>query len=119
MPEHEAPRREDSDKSIPWEIQNARLHPSPRRASIYVPDSYAVYKPVPLIIALHGKGQHPSEFEYHTQLSNEETNDRAIVVYPEGINVRNLRSQLFNCAPNTDLTVLASMDWRSRSSIEK
>ncbi|KAK5232433.1 hypothetical protein LTR47_006646 [Exophiala xenobiotica] len=88
MPEYEAPRREDSNKSIPWEIRNARLHPSPRRALIYVPDSYAVYRPVPLIIALHGKGQHLSEFEYHTQLSNEETNDRAIVVYPEGINLQ-------------------------------
>ena len=117
MVEHKAPRREDSDESIPWKIQDARLHPSPRRALIHVPLSYC-HEPVPLIIALHGKGQDPSEFEYHTQLSNEETNRRAIVIYPEGINVRKLRAQR-NCAPMTDLIVLASMDWRSRGSLEK
>jgi len=89
MAEHEGPNRDDSDESIPWKLQDARLHPSPRRALIHVPSSYA-HEPTPLIIALHGKGQHPSEFEYHTQLSNEETNQRAIVIYPEGINVRKL-----------------------------
>lgn len=83
----EAPTQGESHKSIRYEIRDARLQPSPRQAWIHVPSSYSDSKAAPLVIALHGKGQPPSEFEYHTQLSNEETNPDAIVVYPEGIKV--------------------------------
>ena len=83
----EPPAKEPSHQSIPYEIRDTRLQPSPRNGLIHVPSSYSDSEPVPLIIALHGKGQPPKEFEYHTQLSNEETNQDAIVVYPEGIKV--------------------------------
>ncbi|KIV81775.1 hypothetical protein PV11_03935 [Exophiala sideris] len=82
------PAQEPSHKSIPYEIRDARLQPSPRHGLIHVPSSYSESKPAPLIIALHGKGQPAKEFEYHTQLSNEDTNQDAIVVYPEGIKLQ-------------------------------
>lgn len=69
-------------------VKDDELHPHrERKALLHLPTSYSSDTPVPLIVALHGKAQPPAEFEEHTQLSNPEVQDEAIVVYPEGINV--------------------------------
>jgi len=68
-------------------IHDSRLKPHQRSSLLHVPSNYGK-QPVPLIVAMHGKGQPPAEFESHTQLSNADVNPDAIVVYPEGVKVQ-------------------------------
>ncbi|GAB7342012.1 hypothetical protein MBLNU457_g0302t1 [Dothideomycetes sp. NU457] len=68
-----------------YTINDPALQPSHRRALLYIPPTYRKDVASPLIIAMHGKDQSPAEFESHTQLSNPEINNEAIVAYPEGI----------------------------------
>lgn len=82
-----APVSADSHRSFTYDINDANLRPPHRHALLHVPDTYQPDVPAPLIVALHGKAQPPSEFEYHTQLSNKAFNTEAIVAYPEGIKV--------------------------------
>ena len=74
--------------SVDYNIESDQLKPRSRHALLHIPSTYETEKPAPLIVALHGKGQPPREFETHTQFSNPENNKDAIVVYPEGIKVR-------------------------------
>lgn len=50
-----------------------------------LPPSWSREKPMPLIIAFHGKNQKNSLFKEQTQLSNPDFNDEAIVAYPQAI----------------------------------
>jgi len=70
-----------------YSIDDQGLRPSHRRALLHIPEAYRKDVASPLIIAMHGKDQPAAEFEEHTQLSNPEVNNEAIVAYPEGINV--------------------------------
>lgn len=59
---------------------------------LHLPVGYSPKDPSPLILSFHGKGQSTTDFEIETQLSNSEINNKAIVVYPEGIKVRSSQS---------------------------
>ena len=83
------PPTSESHESRKYLISDPSLRPPNRQALLHVPETYhQSSEPVPLILALHGKNQQPSEFEYHTQLSNKTFNAEAIVVYPEGIKLQ-------------------------------
>ena len=64
-----------------------------RTFRIYVPRSYIKGHPMPLILAFHGHGQAASTFESETQFSDPSVNNDSIVVYPQGLKVRNIPSR--------------------------
>jgi len=85
----DAPPESASHNSKPYNISDPSLHSPDRQALLHIPSTYhGSNNPAPLIVALHGKAQPPSEFEYHTQLSNPDFNQDHIVVYPEGIKLQ-------------------------------
>jgi len=59
-----------------------------RRVRIYLPESYESDSPTPVILALHGKFRNGTSFEHVTDFSNSKYNKDAIVLYPDGIDVR-------------------------------
>lgn len=58
-----------------------------RSYMIHLPASYKTGSPKPLI-AYHGSGDNPANFETTTRFSDPSVNPNMIVVYPAGINVR-------------------------------
>lgn len=58
-----------------------------RQFLLHVPKRYRHGVPVPLILAFHGDGQSPEEFERQTGLSDQAFNREAVVVYMVGVNV--------------------------------
>lgn len=59
-----------------------------RSYRIHLPSNYQPGSPKPLIIAYHGSGDNPANFEKTTRFSDPSVNPNMIVVYPAGINVR-------------------------------
>jgi poly(3-hydroxybutyrate) depolymerase len=59
-----------------------------RSYRIHLPADYKPGSPMPLIIAFHGSGDNPKNFETTTRFSDPSVNPNMIVVYPAGINVR-------------------------------
>lgn len=95
-----------------YTIDDPASNPSRRRALLHIPKTYRKDVASPLIIAMHGKDQPPAEFEAHTQLSNPEVNNEAIVVYPEGIEVSPVKQQHLPKYQSHKLTPPAPMDRR-------
>lgn len=58
-----------------------------RTYRIHLPSSYQPGTPKPLIIAYHGSGDNPTNFEKTTRFSDESVNPDTITVYPAGVNV--------------------------------
>lgn len=58
-----------------------------RQYLIRLPSNYDVNKPLPLMIAYHGRGRDPWDFEGDTRFSDESVNPDMIVVYPRGVGV--------------------------------
>lgn len=58
-----------------------------RRVWITLPKEYQHEEPAPLIIALHDKGMTPNEMEEVTKFSDPALNTKAIVLYPEAVEV--------------------------------
>ena len=104
-----APQQSPGHGSVDYNIESDQLKPRSRHALLHIPSTYDSGKPAPLIVALHGKGQPPKEFESHTQFSNPENNKDTIVVYPEGIKARN--SAVCGVSVDADLFIAATMDW--------
>lgn len=59
-----------------------------RTYRIHLPSNYNVDKPKPLLIAYHGAGNNPEDFENETRFSDEGVNPDMIAVYPAGVEVR-------------------------------
>ena len=57
-----------------------------RKFRLFIPLSYEMSEPAPLILAFHGKGQNASAMEAQTQFSSPEFNNDALIAYPQGIN---------------------------------
>ncbi|TFB00632.1 Bifunctional acetylxylan esterase/xylanase [Trichoderma ghanense] len=57
-----------------------------RSYRIHLPSNYQPGSPKPLIIAYHGSGDNPTNFEKTTRFSDPSVNPNMIVVYPAGIN---------------------------------
>lgn len=58
-----------------------------RSYRIHLPSNYEVNSPKPLLLAFHGSGNNPTEFEGQTRFSDESVNSDMITVYPAGLNV--------------------------------
>ncbi|KAI1263518.1 family 1 carbohydrate esterase [Xylariaceae sp. FL1019] len=56
-----------------------------RTYRIHLPSSYEASTAVPLIIAYHGSGGNPTDFEITTRFSDEGLNPNMVVVYPAGV----------------------------------
>lgn len=59
-----------------------------RTYRIHLPSNYDTRTAKPLMIAYHGHGNNPTKFEEETRFSDERVNPNMIVVYPEGLDVR-------------------------------
>jgi hypothetical protein len=86
-----------------------------RKCLLHIPSNYNAQSPAPLIVALHGKGQTPAQFEDMSRLSDESVNPDAVVAYPQGTCVR--ASSLSHIGKDilAHERLLASMVWRPRS----
>jgi len=60
-----------------------------RRYRVHLPSKYDPNTPSPLVIALHGLGDHPRLMEVYTGLSVKADNNNFIVVYPYGSQSKN------------------------------
>lgn len=58
-----------------------------RTYGVFLPSKYDQHKPMPLILAFHGKNQVAATFEKETQLSDDAVNSQMIAVFPQGHNV--------------------------------
>lgn len=58
-----------------------------RSYRIHLPSTYQPGAAKPLVIAYHGSGDNPTNFEQTTRFSDERVNPDAITVYPAGVNV--------------------------------
>jgi poly(3-hydroxybutyrate) depolymerase len=58
-----------------------------RTYRIHLPSSYGPNVPRPPLIAYHGAGGNPADFEAETNLSDESINPNMITVYPAGVDV--------------------------------
>lgn len=54
---------------------------------LHIPLSYDIWTPAPLIFALHGRTRTAAGMERLTGFSDDSVNGKAIVVYPQGIDV--------------------------------
>ncbi|KAI8623718.1 family 1 carbohydrate esterase [Xylariaceae sp. FL1651] len=52
---------------------------------IHLPSSYNVNVPLPLLVAYHGSGDTPSNFENTSRFSEESVNPNMVTVYPQGV----------------------------------
>ncbi|KAI0196759.1 family 1 carbohydrate esterase [Xylaria flabelliformis] len=57
-----------------------------RSYRIHLPSSYKINTPMPLIIAYHGSGDNPTNFEKTTRFSDGSVNPNMVTVYPQGVN---------------------------------
>ncbi|PFH55325.1 hypothetical protein XA68_18576 [Ophiocordyceps unilateralis] len=55
-----------------------------RQYRLHLPSAYDKYKPAPLLLAFHGAGDNPVNFEQKTHFSDEHVNRGMIIVYPAG-----------------------------------
>ncbi|KAI9151442.1 Feruloyl esterase B [Paramyrothecium foliicola] len=56
-----------------------------REYSVHLPKNYKVDDVQPLLVAYHGRGNNPEEFEIATRFSDEAVNSKMIVAYPAGV----------------------------------
>lgn len=85
-----------------------------RTYRIHLPSTYDPNNARPLLIAYHGSGGNPADFEAETQLSDESINSEMITVYPAGVDVSfetmSLSSELYS---NQDTGKLARTSLRN------
>jgi poly(3-hydroxybutyrate) depolymerase len=64
-----------------------------RTYRIHLPSNYDPNDPRPLLVAYHGAGGNPAEFEAETRFSDESINPDMMTVFPAGVNVSTTRRE--------------------------